>query len=272
MHRLRTIGEWTVLLPLWRRLFKSRGWQIGASVATGFTWLLIIVGVAAGGGGDDTDDEATRAEATRTTSATRTRSPALTRQATAAPTAPPTPAPTPPPTPPATPEPIILTGFGQTATEAVTPTCPICRATFTHDGVSNFIVHTFRGAEEDYLINDIGVYQGSRPLFGEEPIVFDIDADGAWSIRIEWIGAGGQPAFSGRGDAVSDLFDPPAVGPWEFAHDGQSNFIVWYHCSGGSDGIQNEIGQVSASGVVAFEDGPCLWEVEADGNWSLTPR
>lgn len=257
----------------WQRFWRLSWWWKGPIL--GVIGLIAIgtVGAIAGGGEDKPKDEAgaerATAAATRTTAPTRAPVPTTT-----APT--PTPAPTPPPTAPPTPvpppPPVELSGFGQTATDPVTPPCPICRATLTHSGSSNFIVHTFRGAEEDFLVNEIGAYQGSRPIFGEEPIVFDIDADGAWSIRIEQVGTGGQPPFAGRGDAVSDLFSPPSTGPWEFVHDGQSNFIVWFHCAGGSDGIQNEIGPVSGSGVVAFDSGPCLWEVEADGNWSLTPR
>ena len=54
--------------------------------------------------------------------------------------------------------------------------------------------------------------------------------------------------------------------------DGGSNFSAWMHCAGGSDLVQNEIGVVSGGGVVAFDDGPSLWEVEAIGKWSVTPR
>jgi hypothetical protein len=103
-------------------------------------------------------------------------------------------------------------------------------------------------------------------------VTFDIDADGAWSFLIEPIGIATSASFSGMGDSVSGLFTPPKSGPWEISHDGKSNFVVWLHCAGGSDLIENEIGRVSGSRFVSFEDGPCLWEVNADGNWSLHPR
>ena len=41
-------------------------------------------------------------------------------------------------------------------------------------------------------------------------VTFDIRADGAWTIRIDPVGPADSPAFSGKGDAVSGLFDPPA--------------------------------------------------------------
>jgi hypothetical protein len=130
----------------------------------------------------------------------------------------------------------------------------------------------FQNNEEDLLINEIGNYQGNRPIAGPDPVVFDIDADGAWSIHIEGLETTTSAAFSGSGDQVSDIFQPSNVGPWEFSHDGERNFAVWLHCEGGDDLVQNEIGVVTGSGVVNFEDGPCFWEVEADGNWSLAPR
>jgi hypothetical protein len=168
--------------------------------------------------------------------------------------------------------PVTVEGFGQTATDPLTPPCSICRAVFTHSGSANFIVTAFQAGEETLLVNEIGAYSGARPIFGTEPVTFDIDADGAWSLRIEPIALSGSAPFSGAGDAVSDLFDPPDDGPWELTHDGEANFIVQLHCGGGSDLVQNEIGPISGSSVVGFEDGPCLWEVEADGNWSLAPR
>jgi len=144
-------------------------------------------------------------------------------------------------------------------------------ARFTHNGESNFVVWAYFDGGKDLLVNTIGAYEGTRPVVGDE-LVLDIDADGAWTVEIAPIGWAADAAFSGRGDAVSGVFDPPSTGPWEFWHNGTSNFVVWLHCAGGSNLVQNEIGPVSGSGIVAFEEGPCCWEVEADGDWSLKPR
>jgi len=193
-------------------------------------------------------------------------------------TAPPRPAPAAAPPAPAAPSgpprgaPITLTGRGQTATEAVTLPAPVSVATFTHDGSRNFIVTAYTTGRPSLLVNEIGRYRGQRPLSGNAPVTLDIDADGPWTVRIEPIGTDGTPAFNGTGDAVSALFTPPTTGPWEIAHSGTSNFIVSLHCAGGSRLVQNEIGRVQASAVVQFTRGPCFWEVEADGAWSLKPR
>ena len=169
-------------------------------------------------------------------------------------------------------EPIALSGVGQFATDPITPPAAISVLSFSHDGSSNFAVFVFVDGEQDLLINEIGAYQGSRPVVSSVPFVLDIDADGAWTVVIEPIGFSSTALFSGRGDAVSGLFNPPAAGAWEISHDGAGNFVVWVHCTGGTDLIQNEIGSVSGSRVIAFEGTPCFWEVEADGEWSLTPR
>jgi len=47
---------------------------------------------------------------------------------------------------------------------------------------------------------------------------------------------------------------------------------VWLHCAGGDDLVANEIGPVSGETVVEFEQGPCLWEVQADGDWNVRPK
>lgn len=145
-------------------------------------------------------------------------------------------------------------------------------AQFTHTGQSNFIVHVYQSGGSDLLINTIGSYRGSRPLSGSEPVTLDIDADGAWSVEVHPVGFTESADFAGQGDAVSELFDPPPAGAWDIQHNGQGNFIVLFHCAGGWDLVQNEIGSVNGSRVIEFDKGPCLWEVQADGGWSLKQR
>lgn len=183
--------------------------------------------------------------------------------------------PTPEPAP-AFGETVSLSGAGQTATGKVTPPAPANLVTLTHSGESNFIVTVFRGGDQDLMVNKIGSYSGTRYLAGADDVLFDIDADGPWTLTITPVGV--QPdaasSFAGRGDAVSGIFDSPDDGAWAFVHDGESNFIVLLHCDdSGQDLIQNEVGPVSGSGIIQFEeDDACIWEVEADGNWSLAKQ
>lgn len=283
MQTFKAIGEWVVLLPLWRQWIKPRGGQIAAAMGTGFVWLVILSAIVSAAGGGGSEDK-TSANPTATAagiaanlsdSATPTSKPTKTPAPTPTPT--PEPTPTPKPTPSPTlppPPPVDLQGFGQTATDTVTPPASISKVSLTYSGSGNFIVWAYQGGSEDLLVNTIGSYSGTRVLFGEDPVFFDITADGPWTLHMEAPGFTTEVAFSGTGDSTSDLIvaDNPDAGPWNISHDGSANFIVWLHCASGSDLVENEIGPVSGSTVVDFGSDPCLWEVEADGNWSLSPR
>lgn len=189
-----------------------------------------------------------------------------------------TPAPTNTPEPTATPvPPVELSGSGQTVTEALLPPSRVNRVSFTHQGRRNFIVRVYKSdGSDDLMVNAVGAYEGTRPLFVEGEVYFEIDADGPWTVRVEAI-AGDQEAALGAegiGDYVSGLFVPPQSGPvpFEVAHNGQRNFIVYLHCASGTQLVQNELGAVSGSTVVRIGEGPCLWEVQADGGWAFRPR
>jgi len=175
-------------------------------------------------------------------------------------------------TPTSVPKPVVLKGTGQTATQEFSLPSSMSIAHFAHNGESNFIVEVYQAGNKELLINTIGAYNGERPLSGSDPVMLSIDADGAWTVEVRAVGHTDSAVFAGKGDDVSDLFEPPNDGPWQVKHDGQSNFVVYLHCAGGSSLVQNEIGSVNASLVVQFDDGPCLWEVQADGSWSLNLR
>jgi len=208
--------------------------------------------------------------------ATQSPLPNVTYTDTPAPTPTNTPRPTNTPVPTNTftpvPEPVVLSGRGQAATNEFVLPSPVSVARFTHNGQRNFIVTVYQEGKHDLLVNTIGAYQGERPLWGQAPVMLDIQADGAWTVEVRPVESAASAAFSGTGDAISGMFAPPQTGPWEISHSGQRNFIVYLHCTGESDLVQNEIGPVSGSRVVSFPEGPCLWEVQADGTWSLTPR
>jgi len=250
---------------------KPKRWPIVVGVLA----VLLLCGIVATATQKGRKETA-KVEGTPAAAQAESAKPAVAAKPTGTPTltATPRPSSTPSPSraPTRTPEPVVLKGSGQTATEKFRLPYPISVAHFTHNGSSNFIVEVFVGDAKDLLINTIGPYDGQRPLAGEELMMLSIIADGAWTAHIEPIQSGGAPAFQGRGDKVSALFTPPATGAWEITHDGQDNFIVYCHCAGGSDLIQNEIGDVSGSQVISFPKGPCFWEVRADGDWSLKPR
>ena len=195
------------------------------------------------------------------------------------PTAKPKPTRTPRPTATATPipEPVVLSGVGQTVTDAFMPPSAVSIIKLTHTGRRNFIVKAYNAeGDESYLVNEIGRYAGSRVLYGDSSSFLEIDADGEWTAEIVPIGleASAADGLSGTGDLVSGLFMPNQEGPipFNFTHNGDSNFIVQVTCQGGMDYAQNEIGAVDGSAIVKFSEGPCLWDVQADGDWTISPK
>jgi hypothetical protein len=178
-----------------------------------------------------------------------------------------------PATPAPTASPVVLRGSGQTATDPFKLPGPISVAAFTHTGRRNFIVEAFHGSDNDLLVNTIGAYTGQRPMTGTEEFRLNIEADGAWTVTITAIlccATSGD--YAGRGDSVSNQFNPRGTGAWQFSNTGSRNFIVQLHCRGGDDLVQNRIGPFEGSAILVFPQGPCYWEVESNGDWSLKPR
>ena len=128
----------------------------------------------------------------------------------------------------------------------------------THDGHSSFIVNAVQGAQSETLLSAIGPYKGDRPLVVEDAVVFQVTADGNWTITLSPISQGGTPAFKGSGDGVSPYFTPPAKAAFEVTHDGQTQFIVTAQCVGGSLHVEDKPGAVDDTAVITFPRGPCL--------------
>jgi hypothetical protein len=173
---------------------------------------------------------------------------------------------------------VAVAGHGSAQTEDISPeysgglTVGIDLVTLTHDGRSSFIVTAVEGEQSEQLTSAIGAYQGQRPLVVQGPVRFQVTADGAWTLKIQPMSSGGQPAFSGSGDAVSPYFAPPGPATWNVSHDGQSSFFVYAHCVGGSIVVEDKTGPLQDTPQVQFPRGPCFWEVRADGAFSLTPQ
>jgi hypothetical protein len=171
----------------------------------------------------------------------------------------------------------VLQGHGDTVTDKIAPPGERNRVVLTHRGNSNFAVWAYlEDGSRDLLANSIGNYDGQRPLLGSGPVYFEVTADGDWKITIEALQPDPAAAqgVSGNGEYVSGIFSPAKLGPvpYNISHTGSSNFAVWLRCAGGDDLAVNEIGSYTGSVVIEFEQGPCFWDVTADGTWSVTPK
>lgn len=274
----------------WTR-FWGTSWKVKGPVL-GVVAILVIAGMSGATGGD-TDDPGEQASADSEPSTpegdeeidvdaepedTATPEPTAMPEDTPTPTNTPEPTatPTPEPTATPTPSPIGLSGAGQ-GTDNATLGEGIWWVDLEHDGSSNFSVWAYaESGDEELLVNEIGSYAGRRWLVGDEMYLFDIDADGSWSITLRPMESelDASSSLSGSGDYVSGTFIPEQSGPapWTFVHEGSSNFAVWLQCDTGSDLVQNEIGPVDASTVVNVPDDAavCFWDVTAhEGTWNF---
>jgi hypothetical protein len=218
---------------------------------------------------------------------TPTPTPSPTPKPTPRPTPRPTPIPTPKPTPVPTPKPtpapvgafapIVLSGSGSAVPRFTIPEDAIAIATIVYNGGGNFAVWTVdsTGAKTDLLVNEIGAY-GGTVLFDEDghSSAFSVLASGPWSITVKPIEMARKwtqgSNLGGQGDDVVVL-EPPTSGltSTTITHTGSSNFAVWSWSLYGRDLLVNEIG--SYNGEVLLGDGTILFEVKADGAWSMTP-
>jgi len=149
---------------------------------------------------------------------------------------------------------------------------------FTHNGESNFIVHTVdpRGKTSEYLVNVIGPYDGTVLYndYGTKGTSgLAIKADGSWTATFMplskarcWCAA----TIRGRGDQVLKLSPTRGLRTMRAAHAGDANFIVHAYTRPGSfsDLLVNEIGRYK--GKVLLPAGTRLVTVHADGPWTLT--
>ncbi len=145
----------------------------------------------------------------------------------------------------------------------------------THDGWSNFIVHSYdANGDKEYLVNEIGDYEGTLLFLGEAPLMLNIQADGAWTYEVRELERTTETSFSGKGDSVSEIFNGArGTRAWRFKHDGEHNFIVRIYTADGRDHIINEIGSYDAAQVITIPaDSSAFFEITADGNWEIYPE
>jgi hypothetical protein len=171
---------------------------------------------------------------------------------------------------------IELSGSGSARTVEIAPDASgsglgILMLSLTHNGQSTFVVTAVQGDDAEVAARAIGEYRGRRPVVVYGPVQFEILADGDWTLRLQPMPRGGQPAASGSGDDVSAYFDPPPPGTWNISHTGQEGFVVYAHCLGGSVLVADRTGAVQETTPVELGRGPCFWEVRADGSWTLAP-
>lgn len=169
---------------------------------------------------------------------------------------------------------IRLNGRGDDVVSLEKPDVPAILH-LTHQGSSNFVVINYdaNGETIDLLVNEIGRYDGVRPLdfaVGESTDRLEIQADGSWTAVVEPVTAAKSVAvpnsgYDGRGDAVLRLTgsDPDTA---TFSHGGDSNFVVQAY-GNTRHLLVNEIGDYNGTVIVPRDT--VVLEVIADGRWHM---
>jgi len=171
-------------------------------------------------------------------------------------------------------DPIRLSGRGDDVVRLDKPDVPAI-ITLTHSGSRNFVVTNYdgNGSQIDLLVNEIGNYNGTRPLdFGASELTerLEIQADGSWTVLIEPISEAKSVRVpttntSGQGDMVL-LLSGSSPDTAEISHTGESNFVVQAY--GNSRRLLvNEIGNYS--GTVIVPQDTLVLEIVADGRWQI---
>lgn len=172
----------------------------------------------------------------------------------------------------------IFSGTGDSVLTVATVAEPVL-VSMTHDGTRNFAVIS-KTASDGYitlLANTIGAYSGTRlqELSKKEKLsMFDISADGNWTITIKplsaatiWTGS----SITGSGDVVVKIPKKTKAGnKLGMQHTGTSNFaIISYSSKGKYLTLKaNEIGDYS--GTKTFGKSAVYLGVESEGTWTLT--
>lgn len=188
------------------------------------------------------------------------------------------PSPIPSPSPTSKPEPekpIVINGTGDTATELFSLHSGFAVIEASDTGDSNFIVHILdeSGEYEDSVVNEIGPYKGKSivviPKDGE--YLLNLQSEGKWKFSIsqsvpENISTA-PTKISGKGNDVVFVNLQSKLTRFSFKHTGESNFIVRLN---EESSLVNEIGNYTGSVAETIEyDGPHVFSIQADGQWSI---
>jgi len=147
-------------------------------------------------------------------------------------------------------------------------------ASITHTGSSNFSIWALNENLEqiDLLVDAVGNYGGTVPFNLSKDIqifAFEITADGPWTVTLkdvlslEEIRQGSS--LTGEGDGVLLYTGERTIA--NVSHEGQNNFALRSHTKGNAQLLVETIGNYS--GEVAWEAGPRIFQVSADGVWSI---
>ena len=70
---------------------------------------------------------------------------------------------------------------------------------------------------------------------------------------------------------MSQFFDPPSPGQWTISGGGKKLYVQLHCVSGDVVAVDDSSGPYERTAMITFSRGPCFWEVQSDGSWTLKP-
>jgi hypothetical protein len=254
-------------------LGKKLGIGCGALVA--LVALIAIISAVAGGNKGETASPSSSVAANSSASVipAAASTSAVAKPSTASPAAKPPAEPTPTVTP------QEFTGTGQKAVP-VTLKKGLLDAKMKYSGPSNFAVTVLgpSGSPQALLANVIGNYMGEQAthLNADANYALNVQASGPWTIQVTNVnalgGAGDPKPSAGTGPAVVAFKLKVGLTTVTMKHNGKSNFAVTLLNADGTpaDLLANVIGPFDGSKATGItRPGPYLFNIAADGDWSL---
>jgi len=159
----------------------------------------------------------------------------------------------------------------QTLSEVSVPR-GLWRARVTNQNGWAFVIWSYDGrGTGELLVSGYSAYAGAVPLLGQGPYTFEVETNGNWTIAIEPLNETEAVAFAGRGDDVTDLFQPRS-GTYRLSHKGESDFVVWLYTAAGETLLTHRLGPCEETVTLeAPPDSLAFFVVRADGAWALEP-
>jgi len=147
--------------------------------------------------------------------------------------------------------------------------------TASHTGEHYFSISGLDDANEptaELPVNAVGAYDGVTTIGVNDSgtTSLEITADGAWTITLAPLASAPVLPEGGTGDGVFTYEGDAAT--WAVKHDGEHYFSLSAYT-----GADFEVGLLATEvgaydGEVAAKAGPSLVVVQADGDWTITPK
>lgn len=167
-------------------------------------------------------------------------------------------------------------GKGDSIITRVSVDSPSYFAFSTDDDGHHAVKAWYGDGEYDYelLVNSSDPYIGNTYLTEFGTYDFEVTCTSEWKLEIYTIGITSETAFSGKGDFVTDIFQPNTK-YYNITYNGSDHFAVKQRYGTGKydyELLVNETDPYSGTVRLSHSDLPCFFEITGEeGSWTITP-